>query len=196
MILGDAGVGKTSLLITHATGNFPDEYVPTVFDGHESVVMCDGAPVTLSLWDISHGEDYDVARLRTCLGTHIFLLAFSCMDLDSMNRIQTKWHPEIVEYLPTVPYILVATKRDLREDGEAFVELEQRLGRGPTTWHEGELLSRQIGALAYMEVSAMTGEGVSELFNTALRAIYTRGLAARANAQNHRGRKLLKCTLL
>ncbi len=31
IIIGDMGVGKTSLLATHATGIFPIEHVPTTF---------------------------------------------------------------------------------------------------------------------------------------------------------------------
>ena len=34
MIIGDLGVGKTSLLATYATGKFPGEHVPTVFGSY------------------------------------------------------------------------------------------------------------------------------------------------------------------
>ena len=52
IILGDGDVGKTSLLITYATGTFPAEYRPTVFDNYLTCLMVDGKPYALGLWDL------------------------------------------------------------------------------------------------------------------------------------------------
>lgn len=66
-----------------------------------------------------------------------------------------------------VPIILVATKIDLRKDENA-ISLLRAQGRHPVTTEEGAAAARRIGA-RYAEVSAMTGVGVEEVFDQALR---------------------------
>jgi small GTP-binding protein len=61
VVVGNNGVGKTSLLISYTTQSFPKEDVPMVFDNYTSCITLQ-KKFNLSLWDTMGTEEYD--RLR------------------------------------------------------------------------------------------------------------------------------------
>ena len=74
--------------------------------------------------------------------------------------MEKNWVPE-VRQLPgkRTPFLLVGTKKDLREKNEALV-----------THEEGRAMASKLGAIDYMESSAFTGEGLTEVFEAATRS--------------------------
>jgi Ras-related C3 botulinum toxin substrate 1 len=51
VVVGDASVGKSSLIMVYTTGKFPVEYVPTVVDNFRSNIMFNGQTYALGIWD-------------------------------------------------------------------------------------------------------------------------------------------------
>ena len=67
----------------------------------------------------------------------------------------TQWYPEVSCYSPNTPIILVGTKLDLRDNKETIEKLkEKRLA--PITYPQGLQMMEEIGAVKYLECSALT----------------------------------------
>ena len=51
VLVGDGAVGKSCLLRTYVTGEFPPLYIPTVFDILKANIIVDDQQCSLRLWD-------------------------------------------------------------------------------------------------------------------------------------------------
>ncbi|XP_050542890.1 ras-like GTP-binding protein RhoL isoform X2 [Daktulosphaira vitifoliae] len=157
--VGDGMVGKTCMLITYTTKQFPTEYVPTVFDNFADNLVIDGQEYNMCLWDTAGQEDYERLRPLSYTNTDCFLLCFSVSSRSSFENIASKWYPEIQHHCPKVPVILIGTKTDVRQNQDGCV-----------TSDEGKKMKRKIGAVKYLECSALANEGLQNIFLEAVRA--------------------------
>ncbi|KAF4525242.1 hypothetical protein B566_EDAN013204 [Ephemera danica] len=152
VIVGDGACGKTCLLFVFSKDQFPEFYVPTVFENYVADIEVDGKQVELALWDTAGQEDYDRLRPLSYPDTDVILMCFSIDSPDSLENIPEKWTPE-----------------DLRSDPSTIRELG-KMKQEPVRPDEGRLMAEKINAFAYLECSAKSKEGVREVFETATRA--------------------------
>lgn len=184
VIVGDGACGKTCLLIVFSKDQFPEVYVPTVFENYVADIEVDGKQVELALWDTAGQEDYDRLRPLSYPDTDVILMCFSIDSPDSLENILEKWHPEVKHFCPNVPIVLVANKKDLRNDPTTIKELA-KMKQEPVKSEDGRTMAEKINAFGYLECSARTKEGVREVFELATRA---------ALQVKHRKRK--RCVLM
>ena len=191
VVVGDGAVGKTCLLISYTTNAFPGEYIPTVFDNYSANVMVDGKPVNLGLWDTAGQEDYDRLRPLSYPQTDVFLVCFSVISPSSYENVKSKWFPEITHHAPGVPFLLVGTKVDLRDDDEQVARLREK-NLEPISEARGNQMANQIGAKRYLECSALTQKGLKNVFDEAIRTVLT----SKAPSSKKRGGGRSECAIL
>lgn len=76
---------------------------------------------------------------------------------------------EVHDSCPDAPTILVGLKTDLRENRV----LRQGIQSSPlqfVTTQEGKEYAQELGAICYVECSALTGQGIDNVFELAVRA--------------------------
>ncbi|TVY32968.1 Cell division control protein-like protein [Lachnellula subtilissima] len=168
VVVGDGAVGKTCLLISYTTNKFPSEYVPTVFDNYAVTVMIGDEPYTLGLFDTAGQEDYDRLRPLSYPQTDVFLVCFSVTSPASFENVREKWFPEVHHHCPGVPCLIVGTQTDLRDDPS----VRDKLGKQkmtPVRKEDGERMAKELGAVKYVECSALTQYKLKDVFDETLR---------------------------
>ncbi|XP_015928662.1 cell division control protein 42 homolog [Parasteatoda tepidariorum] len=169
VLVGDGAVGKTSLIIGYTTNAYPKEYMPTAYDKYRVVVNVNNKPIRLQICDTAGQDDFDALRPLCYPHTDVFLLCFSVVYPTSFFNIAEKWIHEIKHYCPKVPIILVGTQSDLRTDINTLIELAEYKEQ-PVSIYQAKALAASIGAISYVECSALTQRNLKEVFDTALLA--------------------------
>jgi len=170
VVIGDGAVGKTCLLISYAKKEFPKDYIPTVFDNYVVNLTAGDQNIELGLWDTAGQEEYDRLRPLSYANANVFLLCFSVVSPVSFENVTAKWYPELMHFCPEVPFILVGTKMDVRNDESEVAKLRSQ-GQNPITNQQGQELSKKLGAIRYMECSAKTQENLKDVFDEAVRSV-------------------------
>ncbi len=132
--------------------------------------MVDGKPYYMTLWDTAGQEDYSRLRPLSYPQTDVFIVCYSIVNPTSFINVRDKWIPEIKHYCPDTPFILCATKLDLRDSTDALSRLAQRQQQ-PISYDQGMQMAKDLGAAKFMECSAMTQKGLHAVFNEAIRSV-------------------------
>lgn len=165
--VGDGAVGKTSMLLSYSQGGFPDEYVPTILDQYAANITVNGTPYLLELVDTAGQEDYDRLRPLSYNKADIFLVCFSVVVPSSYNNVKETWIPELHATKSNVPFLLVGTQIDLRDDPKVLQDLHSRKQK-PITKETGQKIAKKLGAAGYRECSALTMVGIKEVFDESI----------------------------
>jgi hypothetical protein len=91
-------------------------------------------------------------------------VCFSVTSPASFENVKEKWFPEVRHHCPGVPCLIVGTQIDLRDDPQVMEKLQRQKQR-PVASELGERLARELGAVKYVECSALTQKGLKNVFD-------------------------------
>ncbi|XP_064478851.1 ras-related protein Rab-37-like isoform X2 [Ornithodoros turicata] len=162
ILVGDSGVGKTSLLVQFDQGKFQTgSFSATVGIGFTNkVVTVDDSKVKLQIWDTAGQERFRSVTHAYYRDAHALLLLYDVSNKTSFDNTRA-WLGEINEYAQDdVVIMLIGNKADIQQDRQVRYE-------------DGERLSREYG-VAFMETSAKTGSNVELAFMAVARELKQR----------------------
>ena len=124
-VIGDPGVGKTSLITATATETFSDN-PPPVLPDTRLPPQCTPEGVPLRIIDTSSKpEDRSSVeeKIRSC---DVIVLLFTLDKPDSLRRVSSYWLPELRRLKVKAPVTLVLAKTDLVQNDQVLHEVRPR----------------------------------------------------------------------
>ena len=162
-IIGDGGVGKTSLIKKFTKGTFERDYVKTIgaqFSRFNQVFNED--VIDLIFWDIAGQDDFTFLRPLFYAESRACIIVYSLEDndlgKDSFIHVK-EWHDELKKYCGNIPVVLFANKVDLVEENNLNTTKIQDI-------------VNEHDFLGFYLTSAKTGQGVIEAFNAIIAELY------------------------
>ena len=153
VVVGDATVGKTTLIRRFCEGKFHASRVATIgVDFNTKQVLLPGGTVKLSIWDMAGQERFNVVRAGFYRGSRAAALIYDVTSTRSLVNLK-RWRDEVLKGAPNQRFIVVGNKVDLERTIQP---------------HIGRALANYFGA-HYMETSALSGEGVTTMFQVLAR---------------------------
>ena len=150
LTLGESGVGKTCILRRFVENKFLKNHLATIgIDFRAKTIQINGYEVKLKIWDTAGEERFRNITNQYYKGADGIILVFDLTNFDTMNKIRD-WYNQIKNNTSSndIGLVLVANKSDLKRE----VSNEECLN-----------LSKELNIQLY-ETSALTGEGVNEIF--------------------------------
>ena len=150
-LLGDANVGKTSLLSRFCDNSFKENYNNTIgVDFRLVTLKCNGFISKIHIWDTAGQERFRSLALNYLNNSHGFIFMYDITDRDSFNNVVNWIDLALEKNVKTIANFLVGNKCD--NEGKRQISIE-----------EGKNLAKDKN-LFFMETSAKANNNVQKLF--------------------------------
>ena len=161
LLIGNSGVGKSSLLLRFSDDTFTGNFMPTIgVDFKIRTLEVDGKTIKLQIWDTAGQERFKTITSSYYKGAHGIIVVYDVTDKDSFKNIDT-WMNEIEKHASdNVSRILCGNKSDLEDSRQVSTD-------------EGKELADTYN-IRFIESSAKDNSNVEEAFTLMTKEIKSR----------------------
>src|SRR3989338_8603890 len=171
LMVGDSGVGKSSLLLRFTDDTFSENFISTIgVDFKIRTVNLEGKVIKMQIWDTAGQERFRTITSSYYRGAHGVILVYDVTDQVSFNNAR-QWLTEIERYACSqVVKLLVGNKCDLAN-------------KRVVDYVTGKEFADNL-SLPFLEASAKEGNNVEKAFLTLVKEIFDRQVPSGASADS------------
>ncbi|KAL9228096.1 hypothetical protein vseg_003710 [Gypsophila vaccaria] len=152
LLIGDSGVGKSSLLVTLISDHL-DDLPPTIgVDFKIKMLTVGGKKLKLTIWDTAGQEKFRTLTSSYYRGAQGIVLVYDVTRRETFSNLSDVWAKEVELYSTNQDCVKMLVGNKVDKDSERAVSRD-----------EGLALAQQLGSL-FIECSAKTRENVEQCF--------------------------------
>ncbi|HME56597.1 MAG TPA: Rab family GTPase [Candidatus Lokiarchaeia archaeon] len=149
-LLGEAGVGKTSLILRYVKNFFKEDLKSTIGTNFMTKAMNIGdTTVQLLIFDIGAQKIFSSMRVKYFQGSNAAIAVYDVTSRESLHALP-EWIISVKDVCGNIPIIIVGNKADLVNERAVLRS-------------DAEALADRFNCI-YEEASAKTGESVEAVF--------------------------------
>lgn len=115
VLIGDGGVGKTTFVKRHLTGEYEKKYIATVgVEVHPLTFFTSRGPLCFNVWDTAGQEKLSGLRDGYYIGGQCGIIMFDVTSRVTYKNVP-KWHRDLVRVCENIPIVLVGNKVDIKD---------------------------------------------------------------------------------
>jgi GTP-binding nuclear protein Ran len=115
VLVGDGGVGKTTFVKRHLTGEFEKKYIATQGVEVTNIVFyTNHGPIKFNIWDTAGQEKLGGLREGYYIGANAALIMFDVTSRITYKNVP-KWYKDLTRICENIPIVLVGNKVDCKD---------------------------------------------------------------------------------
>merc|ERR1711957_10444 len=115
VLVGDGGVGKTTFVKRHLTGEFEKKYIATLgVEVHPMPFFTNHGQIKFNVWDTAGQEKFGGLRDGYYIGGNCGIIMFDVCSRITYTNVP-KWYKDLTRVCESIPILLVGNKVDVKD---------------------------------------------------------------------------------